>query len=42
MVLEDSSFHDSENFSGIEEDIMQNENFVSWHENNSFNTPKDN
>lgn len=43
MYNEDTegSIVNSENFSGIEEDIMQNENFVSWHENNSYATPKD-
>ena len=38
---DNSSLLDSVNFSGIEEEIMQNENFVSWHENNSYNTPKE-
>lgn len=41
MELENSSIVDSDNFSGIEMDIMKNENFVSWHENNSYATPKD-
>lgn len=42
LMSGDDSIEEKESFSSeLDYEIVQNENFVSWHDNNSYATPKD-